>query len=117
MTLTSALVPRAIMPMSVDFPTPEPAMMPTRWPLPRVKRPFMARTPTSRGSEMRGLSRGLGGSAKMGRNFRGKMGPISSMGLPKASTVRPRKRRPTGISGGVEVFLMSVPGLMPRMSP
>ena len=63
MTLTSALVYRAIMPMSVDLPTPEPAMMPTRWPLPRVSRLLMERTPTSRMSVMRGRCRGLGGSA------------------------------------------------------
>ena len=53
----------AIMPMSVDLPTPEPAMMPTRCPLPKVNRLLMERTPTSRMSVMRGRCNGLGGSA------------------------------------------------------
>ena len=90
MTLTSATVLRAIMPISVDLPTPEPAMMPTRWPLPRVRQPFMARTPTSMGSQMRGRSMGEGAGAKMGLKRRGAMGSPLSMGLPKASTTRPR---------------------------
>ena len=39
MTLISALVLRANIPIKVDFPTPEPANMPIRWPLPTVIRP------------------------------------------------------------------------------
>ena len=46
MTLISASVFRAIIESSVDFPTPLPAMMPIRWPEPRVISPSMARTPT-----------------------------------------------------------------------
>ena len=90
MTLTSALVLRAIMPMSVDFPTPDPAMMPTRWPLPRVRRPFIARTPTSMGSQMRGRSMGSGAGAKTGLKRVGKSGSPPSRGVPKASMTRPR---------------------------
>jgi len=66
MTFTSARVYRAIMPMSVDLPTPDPAMMPTRWPLPRVSRPLMTLTPTSSGSRIRGRDKGLGGCANSG---------------------------------------------------
>ena len=48
-TLTSASQLRAIMPSSVLLPTPEPAKMPMRWPLPQVSRPSMARTPVASG--------------------------------------------------------------------
>ena len=83
MTLTSALVYRAIMPSVVDLPTPEPAMMPTRWPLPRVSRPLTERMPTSRGSLMRGRSRGLGGSRCRGGVVVGQDGPLAVQGLAK----------------------------------
>jgi hypothetical protein len=48
-TLTSAAVWRAIIPRSTDLPTPEPAMTPTRWPLPVVSMPLIARMPRSKG--------------------------------------------------------------------
>ena len=59
MTLMSALTFFAIMPISVDFPTPEPAKMPMRWPLPMVIMPSMALTPNSIRSRMGGRRRGL----------------------------------------------------------
>ena len=45
MTLTSASVLRAICPISVDLPTPEPANRPMRCPSPTVSSASMARTP------------------------------------------------------------------------
>ena len=45
MTLTSASALRAIIPMAVDLPTPEPAKMPMRWPRPMVSMPSIARMP------------------------------------------------------------------------
>lgn len=47
-TLTSASVYRAIIPRRTDFPTPEPANMATRWPLPKVREALMALTPKSK---------------------------------------------------------------------
>ena len=44
-TLIEALVERAIMPSSVDLPTPEPAKIPRRWPRPQGTSPSSARTP------------------------------------------------------------------------
>src|SRR5665213_4598776 len=42
-TLTSAAVLRAIIPSTVDFPTPDPAKIPTRCPFPTVSSPSIAR--------------------------------------------------------------------------
>ena len=44
-TFTSALVDRAIIPISEDLPTPEPAKMPRRWPRPHGTSVSSARTP------------------------------------------------------------------------
>ncbi len=48
MTLTSEEALRAICPMRVDLPTPEPAKSPTRCPSPTVRSPSIARTPKGR---------------------------------------------------------------------
>ncbi|MNP40256.1 hypothetical protein D3C76_1338840 [compost metagenome] len=61
-TFTSAAVFRAIMPSKVLFPTPEPAKIPTRWPLPTVRSPSMARMPTLMGSSTLGRFNGLLGT-------------------------------------------------------
>ena len=49
MTLTSAVVYRAIIPKSVLLPTPDPAKIPILCPVPRVSIPSTTRTPTDRG--------------------------------------------------------------------
>ena len=48
-TLTSASVFRDIIPKSTDFPTPDPAMIPTLWPRPIVNRPSRERIPSVMG--------------------------------------------------------------------
>ena len=53
MTLTSALVWRAIMPNNTLFPTPLPAMIPIRCPRPMVMKPSIARTPVASGESIR----------------------------------------------------------------
>ena len=58
-TATSAEVLRAIMDKRVDLPTPEPAKIPIRWPLPMVIKPLMDLTPTSTGLLILGRSRGF----------------------------------------------------------
>ncbi len=58
-TLTSACVWRAIIPMSTLFPTPEPAMIAMRWPFPMVRTPLIAAMPRSSGSVIRFFFRGL----------------------------------------------------------
>ena len=97
-TTTSAVVKRLIMPRSTDLPTPDPAMMPIRWPLPTVSSALIARTPTSRG-----LSTGLRLSGLISRPISGQLsssrsGPPPSIGLPSASVIRPRSPSPTGTS-------------------
>ena len=58
-TMTSALQNRVIMASKTDLPTPDPATIPTRWPLPIVSREFTERTPTSKGWVMGARSSGL----------------------------------------------------------
>ena len=67
-TLTSALVPRAIMPSSVLLPTPEPAKMPRRWPRPHGMRASIARTPSGqRLADRRPARARRAGAASIGR--------------------------------------------------
>src|SRR5580693_4845581 len=62
-TFTCALVDRAIMPSSEDFPTPEPAKIPRRWPRPHGTSPSSARTPIATRSSILGLDSAPGGGA------------------------------------------------------
>ena len=63
MTLISALVFLANIPMRVDLPTPEPAKIPMRCPLPTVIIPSTAFTPSGSTSLMIFLLKGSGGAA------------------------------------------------------
>ena len=69
-------VPRAIMPSSVDLPTPEPAKMPTRWPRPQGVMVSRARTPSGSGSAMRWRRSGCGAAASSGRARRLQRGAV-----------------------------------------
>lgn len=59
MTLISVLTFLAIMPIRVDLPTPDPAKMPIRCPLPTVFKPSMALIPKCSLSRIGGLSKGF----------------------------------------------------------
>ena len=63
MTFTSASVWRAICPISVDLPTPEPAKRPTRWPSPTVSSASSARTPSGSGRLTRRARQRIGRGA------------------------------------------------------
>ncbi len=52
-TVTSASVPRAIIDSREDFPTPDPAKSPTRWPRPTLTSVSRARTPSGSGESIR----------------------------------------------------------------
>ncbi len=65
-TLTEAAVLRAIMPSSVDLPTPEPAKMPRRWPRPQGITASSARTPSASRFVIGGRPSGLGGLPSTG---------------------------------------------------
>ncbi|MCG3122718.1 MAG: hypothetical protein GIKADHBN_01119 [Phycisphaerales bacterium] len=97
MTLTSASERAAIVPSSVLFPTPGPAKMPIRWPLPRVVKRSTARTPVCSGWVMRLRASGWIGRGVSGIGMRSWMGPLPSMGRPRPSTQRPSMRSPTGV--------------------
>ena len=58
-TTTSADVNLVIMLSSIDFPTPEPAIIPSLCPLPTVRRELIALIPTSNGSLIGSLFIGL----------------------------------------------------------
>ena len=47
-TTTSALVNLVIIPNKIDFPTPDPAIIPNLWPRPTVNKEFIALIPTSK---------------------------------------------------------------------
>ena len=69
MTRTSASVPRVIWASRLDLPTPEPAKMPRRWPLPQGTRVSSARTPKVSGWSTRVRDervRGLAGQVDVG---------------------------------------------------
>ena len=60
-TFISAKVFLAIIPSKVDLPTPEPANIPILCPLPQVKNPSIAFTPSGSGSVIFVLESGFGG--------------------------------------------------------
>ena len=119
-TLTSAVVLRAIMPRTVLLPTPDPAKMPMRWPLPIVSSPSMARMPRLTGSVIRRRVSASGGAAKIGYCLRPR--PVQR---PQAvGGLRPGRpgRAPAGSRRTVTccvwpVATTSEPGLMPAISP
>src|SRR3954469_6337774 len=116
MTLTSALVDRAIMPSSEDLPTPEPAKMPRRWPRPHGTSASSARTPSDTCSVMRVRCIGSGGEASIARSSRA-LRPAPSSGRPNASTTRPSSSTPTGTETGRPVAVTACPGARPCRSP
>ena len=60
-TFTSALENLLIIPSKVDFPTPEPANIPTLCPSPQVKRPSIAFIPVVKMLSILFLFKGFGG--------------------------------------------------------
>ena len=65
-TMTSAAVPRVIMPSSVLLPTPLPPNRPMRWPRPQVSSASMARTPVPSGAATGSRAIGLSGAGCSG---------------------------------------------------
>ena len=102
-TITSASAPAIIWPISTDLPTPEPATIATRWPMPAVSSALTARTPMSNVSVTRARSSGLPGRPASGQCSAVAIGPSPSSGAPIASTTRPSRAGPTSAhaAGGV----------------
>ena len=115
-TLTAAAVFRAIMPSSVDLPTPEPAKMPSRWPRPHGITASSARTPSASRRSIGGRPSGLGGrSLDRLEAHVGRSGPLPSIGRPSPSSTRPSRPSPTGAISARPVATTSAPGRMPCM--
>ena len=76
MTFTALWQLRAIMPSNTDLPTPEPANRPTRWPLPMVLNPSMARMPVTMGSADAAAVQGIGGIVVDAPGFGQQDGPL-----------------------------------------
>jgi hypothetical protein len=90
MTVSNPFEP-AIIPSMVDFPTPEPAKMPMRWPAQIGTNKSMTRTPVFNGDVTRARRRAEGGGGvSMGTGVSPRLkAPRPSTGRPKASITRP----------------------------
>ncbi len=113
-TLISALVLRANIPISVLLPTPEPANIPIRWPFPTVISPSTAFTPSGSTSLIMTLAIGSGGIASTGYSLV-KVRSATSVGLPRPSSVWPRISSPTKTDKGCPVFSTIHPTPMPSI--
>ena len=123
-TETWASVPRAIIDSRLDFPTPEPAKRPSRWPRPQGMRVSMARTPRGRGRSTLARSKGCGAVPSTVTVSRPAGPPVplagrgrSSIGWPSPSRTRPSSARPTEIVGGWPGVQTGAPVRRPWSSP
>ena len=115
-TLRSAFTFRAIIPISVDLPTPEPAKIPILCPLPIVRSPSIAFTPSSIGSCIFGLVSGFTGMPAIGTVSVYSIGSPSSSGFPSASIILPISLSPTLTFSLSPVLSTILPGPMPSRS-
>jgi hypothetical protein len=115
-TTTSAEQPRAIIPSSVDLPTPDPAKRPMRWPRPMGVKASRARTPVARGSRILWRRSGCGGLELCSMRSTGIM-PSPSKGLPRASKTRPNSSGPVRGRSGLSSAATSQPTCKPEVSP
>ena len=102
MTLTSASVWRAICPISVDLPTPEPANRPMRCPSPTVRSASSARTPSASGRLTRRRASGSGAGRSTGQRggARDRARRRRSAGRARRARGRARRRRPRSRTAG-----------------
>ncbi len=115
-TTTSAAVPRAIIPSSVDLPTPLPPKMPRRCPRPVVQKVSMTLTPVWIGVSILTRSRGDGAAAASWTDSPGAAGPPSS-GRPRPSIVRPMSSAERSTVIPPDSTITRSPRPMPRVSP
>ena len=91
-TTTSASVNLVIIPSKIDFPTPEPAIIPSLWPLHTVKSELIALIPTSSTSFIGFFDIGLLGFPLIGHvSVESFIFSPPSIGFPKASKTLPSK--------------------------
>ena len=113
-TLMSASERRAIIPKSVDFPTPLPAKIPTRWPRPSGVKLSMARTPVMSGCWIRARDKGLGTAPSPVEAIHWRGRPLSR-GLPKASMTLPESPEARGTRRRWGLVRTSSPGHNPSI--
>ena len=94
-TTTSAAVNLVIMPNKTDLPTPDPAIIPIRWPWPTVSKLLITRTPTSSCLSTGRRANGLVFLPLSGQLWLSSSGAPSSSGCPNASIARPSNSGPT----------------------
>ena len=111
-TTISASVKRVIIPNSVLLPTPDPANRPIRCPRPTVSNPFIARTPTSNGSEIPERAIGLSGSPRIGA-VSDRISGILSKGTPAPSIILPKRSAPSCTWSLLPTRVTFAPGLKP----
>ena len=105
---------RAICPISVDLPTPEPAKRPMRCPSPTVSSPSMSATPSESGCVDALALEGVGAVAVDGPLDQPSSGSgLPSMGSPRPSSTRPSSPSPTRMVSGRPVGMTSLSGPMP----
>ena len=90
MTETSQAAWRASIDIKTDFPTPDPAKIPSRWPSQQVVKQSTTRTPVAKGAPTRRRKCAAGGAERKGQTI-GPCGngPLPSIGSPSALMTRP----------------------------
>src|SRR3972149_4096304 len=111
-TFTSASEFLAIIPINVLFPTPLPAKIPNRCPLPQVNNPSITLSPVFIGSFIRFLFKGSGGELYIEQCPSVFIGSFPSIGSPKPPITRPRSPSPTPIVKGLPDAMTLLPGLI-----
>jgi hypothetical protein len=115
-TFSSADVPRVIMLISVDLPTPEPEKMPMRCPRPHGTSVSSTRMPSDICSSTSCRSIADGGAASMLTRSPRSGGP-PSIGRPSPSRMRPRRSGPTATRSGPPVETTGLPVPIPMIGP
>ena len=116
-TETSAAVPRAIIDISDDLPTPEPAKIPSRWPFPHGMRPSSTRTPSGSCAATMPRRSGCGGvpgDRHVGPRDRRAPRPWADR---SRRAPGPRARVPRATGNGPPMASTRVPARRPAVSP
>ena len=98
---------------SADLPVWRSPMISSRWPRPTGTMASMALMPVCTGWSTDWRAMTPGAICSMGAEHWVSIGPLPSMGLPRASTTRPSSSGPVGTSRILPVHLTGSPSVMP----
>ena len=116
--MTSAVALRASIAIRVDFPTPEPAKTPMRWPRQSGVKTSKILMPVSSRAPVRRRSKAGGGGALTSRaSVPSNNGPLRSTGRPSASSTRPFHDRSGRIMSPRGLSVTRSPALTPAQVP